>query len=74
MSNTDVLLYTYENDIIVKEELQQLNDVFKLIEEINQEIIDLDDNYIKDMWVSEIDDKFFTFKYRIYNLLKKEKS
>ena len=33
MSNIDVLLYTHENDVTVKEELnvlQQLNDVFKL--------------------------------------------
>ena len=70
MSNIDVLLYTHENDTTVKEELQQLNDVFKLIEEINQEMIELDDNYTEDMWFSEIDDKFFAFKHRIHNWLK----
>ena len=70
MSDADVLLYTHENDTTVKEELQQLNDVFKLIEEMNQEMIELDDNYTEDMWFSEIDDKVFAFKHRIHNWLK----
>ena len=70
MSDVDVLLYTHENDTTVKEELQQLNDVFKLIEEINQEMIELDDNYTEDMWFSEIDDKVLTFKHRIDSWLK----
>ena len=70
MSDIDVLLYTDENDTTVKEELQQLNDVFKLIEEINQEMIELDDNYAENMWFSEIDDKGFAFKHRIHNWLK----
>ena len=70
MSDIDVLLYTHENDVTVKEELQQLNDVFKLIDEINQEMIELDDNYTEDMWFSDIDDKVFAFKHRIHNWLK----
>ena len=32
MNGIDVLLYTHESDVTVKEELQQLNDVFKLID------------------------------------------
>ena len=70
MSDVDVLLYTHENDTTVKEELQQLNDVFKFIEEVNQEMIELDDNYTEDKWFSEIDDKVFAFKHRIHNWLK----
>ena len=35
MNGIDVLLSTHESDVTVKEELQQLNDVFKLIDEIN---------------------------------------
>ena len=72
MSNIDVLLYTYENDVIVKEELQQLNDVFKLIDEINQEMIELDDNYTENMWFSDINDKVLAFKHKIHNCLKEE--
>ena len=64
MSNIDVLLYTYENDVIVKEELQQLNDVFKLIDEINQEMIELDDNYTENIWFSDINDKVLAFKHK----------
>ena len=63
MSDVDVFLYTHENDITVKEELQQLNDKFKLIDEINQEMIELDDNYMEDMWFSDIDDKVFALKF-----------
>ena len=53
MSDVDVFLYTYENDITLKEELQQLNDVVKLLDEINQEMAELDDNYTKDMLFSD---------------------
>ena len=35
MSDIDVLLYTHKNDVTVKEVLQQLNDVLKLIDVIN---------------------------------------
>ena len=55
MSDVDDLLYTHENDITVKEELQQLKDAFKLTDEINQEIIELDDNYTEDMWFNDTD-------------------
>ena len=69
INNIDVLLHTPEN-VTVKEELQKLNDVFKLIDEINQEMIELDDNYNEDMLFSDIDDKVFTFKNRIHNWFK----
>ena len=73
MSDIDALLYTHKNDVTVKEVLQQLNDVFKLIDVINQEMIELDDNYTEDMWFSDIDDKIFAFKHRIHNWLKERK-
>ena len=63
MSEIDILLHTHENDFIVKEELQQLNDVLKLTDEVNKEIIELDDNYTEDMWFSDIDDKVSVFKH-----------
>ena len=55
MSDVDVFLYTHENDITLKKELQQLNDVVKLLDEINQEMAELDDNYTKDMLFSDKD-------------------
>lgn len=42
------------NDVTVKEELAQLIDIFKLIEDINQKMIELDDK--------DIDEKMFSFK------------
>ena len=71
MSYIDVFLYTHDNDVTVKEEQKQLNDVFKLRDEINQRMIALDDNYTEDMWFSDIDDKVFAFKQRIDYWLKK---
>ena len=56
-----VFLYTHENDVMMKELLQQLNNVFKLIDEINQEMTELYDNYTEDIWFSDIDDKVFAF-------------
>ena len=37
----DVLLYSYQNDVTVKEELAWLSDIFKLIKDTNQEMIEL---------------------------------
>ena len=65
-------MYAHENDVTVKEELQQLNDVFKLKDKINQDINELDGNYTEDMWLSDIDNKTFVFKHRIHNWLKKK--
>ena len=65
MRDVDVLLYTHENDVTVKEELQQLNGVFKLIDNIKQETIELDDNYTEYIWFSDINDKVFAFKHRL---------
>ena len=54
-------LYIHENDVTMKELLQQLDNVFKQIDEINQEMIELYDNYTEDIWFSDIDDKVFAF-------------
>ena len=47
------------NDVTVKEELAQLSDIFKLIEDINQKKIELDDK--------DIDEKMFSFKRKVCN-------
>ena len=70
ISDIDVLLYTHDDDVTVKKELQQHNDVLKLIDEVNQEMTELNDNYTGDMWFSDIDDKVFSFRHRIHNWLK----
>ena len=42
------LLYSHQNEITVKEKLSQLSDIFKLIEEINQGMIEVADDTLKD--------------------------
>ena len=69
-SETDVLLYSHKNDVTVKEELAQLNDTFKLIEDINQEMIELDDNYTEELWFTDIDEKVSSFKHKVHNWLR----
>ena len=54
MSDVDVFLYTYENDITLKEELQQLNDVVKLLDEIKQEMAELDEDMLQKICCSVI--------------------
>ena len=66
-SEIDVLLYSHQNDVTVKEQLAQLSDIFKLIEDINQEMIELDDNYTEELWFTDIDEKVFSFKHKIHN-------
>ena len=43
-SEIDVLLYSHQNDINVKDQLAQLSEILNLIEDINQEMIKLDEN------------------------------
>ena len=69
-SETDVLLYSHKNDVTVKEELAQLSDTFKLIEDINQEMIELDDKYTEGLWFTDIDEKVFSFKHKVHNWLR----
>ena len=42
------LLYSHQNEITVKEKLSQLSAIFKLIEEINQGMIEVADDTLKD--------------------------
>ena len=69
-SEIDVLLYSHQNDVTVKEELAQLNDIFKLIEGINQEMTELDDDYTDELWFTDIDEKVFSFKRKVHNWLR----
>ena len=69
-SEIDVLLYSHQNDVTVKEELAQLNDIFKLIEDINQEMIELDDDYTEELWFTDINEKMLSFKHKVHNWLR----
>ena len=47
-SEIEDLLYSHQNEITVKEKLSQLSDILKLIEEINQGMIEVADDTLKD--------------------------
>ena len=69
-SDIDVLLYSHQNDVTMKEQLAQMSDLFKLIEDINQEVIELDGNYTEELWFTDSDEKVVSFKHKIHNWLK----
>lgn len=65
-----ILLYYHQNDVFSREELAQLIDMFKLIEDVNQEMTELDDNYTEQLWFADIDKKVFSLKQKFHNWLK----
>ena len=66
----DILLYSHQNHVTANKEIAQLSDKFKLIEAINQEIIELDDNYTEELWLTDINQKLFSFKHKFHNWLR----
>ena len=52
-SVVDDLMYSFQNGITVKEELQQLNDMFKMLVEIHEELEKIDDQYIDELWFED---------------------
>ena len=66
----DILLYSHQNHVTANKEIAQLSDKFKLIEAISQEIIELDDNYTEELWLTDINQKLFSFKHKFHNWLR----
>ena len=64
------LLYSYQNSTTIKEELAQLNNICRLIVEINDEITEIDVNYSEEHSFAEIDKKVFSFKHKIHYWLR----
>ena len=48
-SEINDLMYSYQNATTVKEELAQLNDIYKLIVEITDEVTEIDVNYSEEL-------------------------
>ena len=69
-SEIEMLLYSYQNILTVREELAQLSDMFKLAVEIHEEMENLDDQYTDAVWFDDIDQRVFAFKHKIHNWLK----
>ena len=68
-SEIDVLLYSHQNGVIVKEPLAQLSDIFNLIEDINQEMVELDDKYTEESCFTDTDEKVFSINHKIHSWL-----
>ena len=65
-SVVDDLAYSFQKGITVEEELQQLNNVFKMLAEIHEELDSIDDQYIDELWFEDIDQKLFSFMGKIH--------
>ena len=74
LSETNDLLYSYQNPTTVKEELVQLNNIYKLILEINDEMTEIDVNYSEELWFAKIDEKVFSFKRKYHNWLREREN
>ena len=69
----DDLMYSYQNSITVKEEQAQLNDMFKILMDIHEEFEKIDKDYTDDIWFDDIDQKVFSFKYKMLTGWKKRR-
>ena len=66
-SGIDDLMYCYQNSITVKEQLAQLNDMFKMLVDIHEEFEQIDKEYTDNIWFDDIDQKVFSFKHKVHN-------
>ena len=56
-SEIDDLMYSYQNSITVKEELVQLNYIFKMLVNIHEDFEQIDKEYTNDIGFDDIDQK-----------------
>ena len=59
-------MYSYQNSITVKEELAQLNYMFKMFVDIPEEFEQIGKDYIDNIWFNNIDQKVFSFKHKVH--------
>ena len=60
-SEIDDLMYSFQNGIAVKEELQQLNDMVKMLVEIHEKLENINDQYTDKLWFGDVDQKVLSF-------------
>ena len=70
LSEIGDFMYSFQDCIAVKEELQQLNDMFKMLVEIHEELENIDDQYTEELWLENIDQEVFSFKHKVHNWLR----
>ena len=66
-SEIDDLIYSYQNSITVKEELAQLNDLFKMLVDIHEGFEQIDKEYTDNIWFDDIDQEMLSFKHKVHN-------
>ena len=54
----------------MKEELAQLNNMFRMLVEIHEEQEETDEEYDDEIWFDDMDQKIFSFKHKVHNWLK----
>ena len=64
------MLYPSINASAVKEQLNQVDDLFQIIESIQKKMITLEPNYNDDDWFDKLDEKVFSIKHKIHGWLK----
>ena len=69
-SEIDDLMFLYQNSITVKEELDQSNDIFKMLVDIHEEFKQIDKEYTDNIWFDNIDEKVLSFRHKVHNWLK----
>ena len=69
----DDLLYSATCHVVMKEELGQYSDIFKLLSRYHEEyceLVDADDQKHQVNWLDDLDQDVFSFKHKIHNWLK----
>ena len=60
-------MYSYQNCITAKEDLEQLNNMFTMVVEIHHEQEEIDEQYDDEIWLDDMDQKIFSFKKKVHN-------
>ena len=60
-SEIDDLICSFQKGIAVKEELQQLNDMVKMLVEIHEKLENINYQYTDKLWFGDIDQKVLSF-------------
>ena len=58
-------MYSHQNSITVKEELAQLNDMFRMLVDIHEEQEEIDAEYDDEIWFDDLNQKVFSFKQEV---------
>ena len=69
-SEINDLMYSLQNSITVKEELAQLNNIFRMLVEIHKKQEEIDEEHDDEIWFDDLDKKIFSCKRKVHNWLK----